>query len=264
MWDNIDPGAHSKDNLLWIGEGTTKGLLIWTTDGSYNRKKAVDLSGAGWIIFCRNTGRQITGAFWERSSTASSFQAEMLGLCALHLLARALSKYYNLNDWSATMCCNNKCVLNLSFHHRGRIRPSAKCANIRRRFRATKQTYQGGFKYTHMYGHMDQHLSWSQLSLTQQLNCVCNTLAKQAVTNAIMKGYHNGPTQILPQEDVALIGWGDKITGDISNSLRFHVSKSVACKYHIHQRKKGKWTTKKFEEVDWKHLDHALKSKPNN
>jgi hypothetical protein len=51
----------------------TKGSLIWTTDGSYNRKKAVDISGAGWIIFCKNTGWRITGAFWERSSTASSF-----------------------------------------------------------------------------------------------------------------------------------------------------------------------------------------------
>jgi hypothetical protein len=81
---------------------------------------------------------------------------------------------------------------------------------------------------------MDHHLSLSQLSLTEQLNCVCDTLAKQAGTNAIMKGYNNGPTQILPREDIALIVWGHKITGNISNSLCFHASKSVACKYHIH------------------------------
>jgi hypothetical protein len=119
MWDDIDSGAHSKDNISWIAEGMTKGLLIWMTNGSYNRKKAVDISGAGWIIFCKITGRQITGAFWEWSSKASSFQAEMLGLCALHLLARALSEYYNLNDWSTPMCCDNKCALILSSHHRG-------------------------------------------------------------------------------------------------------------------------------------------------
>jgi hypothetical protein len=178
MWDNIDSRVHSKDDILLIAEGMTKGLLIWTTNGSYNRKKAVDLSEAGWNIFCKNTGRRITGAFWERSFTASSFRAEMLGLCTLHLLACALSEYYNLNICSATMCCNNKRTLILSSHHRGQIWPSAKCADIRRSFRATKQTYQGGFKYTHMYGHMDQHLSWLQLSLTQKLNCVCNTLAK--------------------------------------------------------------------------------------
>jgi hypothetical protein len=78
-----------------------------------------------------------------------------------------------------------------------------------------------------------------------------------------MKGYHDSPTQIFLREDVALIVWGDKITGD-SSSLRFHTSKSVARKYHIHQRKKGKWTTEQFKKIDWEHLDHALKSKPDN
>jgi hypothetical protein len=81
-----------------------------------------------------------------------------------------------------------------------------------------------------------------QLSLTQQLNCVCNSLAKRAVTTAIVASYHGGLTQILPWEDVALIVWGNKVTGNISGSLRFYANKSVAHKYHIHQQKKGKWT----------------------
>jgi hypothetical protein len=111
---------------------------------------------------------------------------------------------------------------------------------------------------------MGQHLSWMQLSLTQQLNCVCDTLAKQAVTNAITKGYNHVHAQILPREDVALLVRGDKITGDISDSLRLHASKAVAWKYHIHQRKKGKWTQTQFEEVDWDYLHLALKSKADN
>jgi hypothetical protein len=61
---------------------------------------------------------------------------------------------------------------------------------------ATKQTYNGGFTYIHVYGHMDQHLSWLQLNLLQQLNCVWDTLAKKAVTNAITNGHIEGPTQI--------------------------------------------------------------------
>ncbi len=47
MWDDIDSGVHSKDNILWIAEGMTIGLLIWTTDGSYKRKMAVEISEAG-------------------------------------------------------------------------------------------------------------------------------------------------------------------------------------------------------------------------
>jgi hypothetical protein len=58
-------------------------------------------------------------------------------------------------------------------------------------------------KYTFTgYGHMDNYLSWTQLSLMQQLNVVCNMLAKRAVTTAVIKGYHNRPAQLLPQEDL--------------------------------------------------------------
>ncbi len=81
------------------------------------------------------------------------------------------------------------------------------------------------------------------------------------MTTAIVAGYHGGPTQILPQEDVVLIVWGDKVTGDISGSLHFHANKSAARKYHIHQQKKDKWTHEQFKEVNWEHLDLALKSK---
>jgi hypothetical protein len=179
MWNDINAREYPKDNMKWIGEGMTEGSLIWTTDRSYNRKRAADLLGVGWIIFCKTTGRRIMGFFWEQLSTASSFFTEMLGLCTLHLFAQAISDYYDVQNWTALLCCNNKHALMLSSHHRGCIRLSAKCADIRRNFCATKQTYQGRFKYVHVYGHMDQHLSWTQLSLTQQLNCICNTLAKK-------------------------------------------------------------------------------------
>ena len=92
MWEGIDTGMHSKDNLTWIAEGMTNRTLIWTTDWSYDRKKAANLSGMGWIIFCSQTGMRISGNFWEQLLTASSFRAEMLGLCALHLLAHAISE----------------------------------------------------------------------------------------------------------------------------------------------------------------------------
>jgi hypothetical protein len=148
----------------------------------------------------------------------------MLGLCALHLLARAISEHYAIERWTAKMCCDNKRALTLSSHHNRRIRLSAKCADIRRNFKATKQMYQGGFKYIHVYGHMYQHLSWTQFSLTQQLNCVCDTLAKQAVSSAIIEGYNDGHTQLLPREDVALLVWGDKIT------LQYFRPAQIPCK----------------------------------
>jgi hypothetical protein len=134
-------------------------------------------------------------------------------------------------------------------------------ANIRCSFRATKQGYIRGFKYVHIYGHMDQFLPWNQLSLMQQLNCVCNTLAKKALSLAIISGYHDRPTQILPSEDVVLVIWGNKVTGDISTPLHFHASKEVARNY-LRTCMRDKWPNKCFEEVDWEHLELALKTSP--
>ncbi len=78
---------------------------------------------------------------------------------------------------------------------------------------------------------MDKYLSWNQLSLMQQLDSVCNTLAQKTIKTATIKGYHDRPTQILPCKDIALVIWGSKVTGDISAPLGFHASKELARNY---------------------------------
>ncbi len=47
MWEEINAGTHLKDNLKQIAEGMANRTLIWTKDGSYDRKKAANLSGMG-------------------------------------------------------------------------------------------------------------------------------------------------------------------------------------------------------------------------
>jgi hypothetical protein len=97
-------------------DGGRHEVNTWVTDGSYNWKRAADLYGVGWIIFCSKTGLRLTATFWERTILASSYRAEMLGLCALHLLARALLEFYMIQGWKATLCCDNKSVLELSLY----------------------------------------------------------------------------------------------------------------------------------------------------
>ena len=158
------------------------------------------------------------------------------------------------------LCCDNKRALEVSSHHKCRIQPSAKCANIRRSFKAVKPLMRGTFRYVQVYGHMDRMLRWEQLTLTLQLNCVCNTLAKRSVTTAINHGYHDRPTQLLPKEDVALVIWGTKITRDISPHQQFHASKEVARRY-LTSRPRDKWWNDRVDAVDREHLDLTVKNK---
>ncbi len=200
------------------------------------------------------------GNFWERSQAASSYRAEMLGFCALHLLARVVAEFYQIQGWQVILCCDNKQALELSSYRQGWIRPSAKCADIRRNLRLTKQTFQGTFRYIHVYGHMNKYLAWNQLNLMQQMNCVCNMLAKKAVAIALLEGYHNRATQLPPNEYVALVIWCNKVIGDIAPVLRFHASKEAARKY-LTLQKRNPWPSKRFNKVDWEHLNTALKNK---
>ena len=257
MWEGIEDSQRTKHDLTWLIQGMRTGSLTWVTDGSYDRKRAPVISGVGWIIFCTNTGNRLVGSFWERSLSASSYRAELLGLCSLHLLALALSEFYKITQWTATICCDNLRALRLSSHECRRIRPSAACSDIHRSLRSTKAMLPGRFHYQHVSGHMDRILLWHQLSLVQQLNCVCDTTAKAAVHRALTTGYISVPTQLLPREDVAVVIWGHKVTNDVSNPIRFHASKEIA---------RGllprtlKWPHDRFDEVDWEHLDLALSS----
>ena len=85
----------------------------------------------------------------------------------------------------------------MSSYRAQRIRPSAKCSDIRRSLKSIKPLLSGAFRYVHVYGHMDRMLKWEQLTTNQQLNCVCDTLAKRSVSNAISNGYHDRATQFL-------------------------------------------------------------------
>ncbi len=69
----------------------------------------------------QQNGLRLTGTNWERSPSVSSYHAEMIGLCALHLFARALSEFYQIQEWEATLCCDNKRALEQSAYTRRRI-----------------------------------------------------------------------------------------------------------------------------------------------
>ena len=51
MWCDINTGGKPKDDMQWVADGMTAGTLIWMTNGSYDRKRAADLSVVGWVIF---------------------------------------------------------------------------------------------------------------------------------------------------------------------------------------------------------------------
>ena len=158
------------------------------------------------------------------------------------------------------MCCDSQSAISLSERLGRRVRPSSKCADILRSIRSSKNRMKAHLSYEHVDGHMDWYLLWHQMTLQQQLNCICNGLAKSAVARAIRLGMRRESKQLLSREDVAVYINGQKATSDFAEQVRYGLSKEHA--KHFLRSKMG-WGEQQFEEVDWEWLYKTLDKKPD-
>ena len=58
-------------------------------------------------------------------------------------------------------------------------------ADIKRALRNVKCGLKAHLEYEWVESHQDRYKLWDQLTLEQQLNCYCDTLAKDAVTRSL-------------------------------------------------------------------------------
>jgi hypothetical protein len=49
MWKHV---KDEESNMSWAHDTMINDMIIAVTDGSYDREKAKDVSGSGWILLC--------------------------------------------------------------------------------------------------------------------------------------------------------------------------------------------------------------------
>jgi hypothetical protein len=271
MWDYI---LNKDTEPLWIVNALLNGTAILSIDGLYHRNKAPQASGAGWIIACRCTGRMLQGSFYELSIDASAYWGELLGLVALHTLLHRIFAYYKLCLASGKLVCDSKLALNKSSRKGCRIRTGMAQADL---FCALRTIHQGMVGTTLVYewvkSYQDKRLPWHQLLLEAQLNKTCNNLVNNVVTRALANtDTTQENTFLLPFEQLAIICDGAKITSRVAPVIRFHLGRVDAKKFYtrtiwrVAGSNKGglRWSKTKFESVDWKALEHAIRNKPED
>lgn len=260
MWSNLHFDRADKD-LEWLWTAIQAGTTTWVTDGSFNVHRSPDISGAGWIVLDTESGRRFACSFAERSANAGSYRAELLGLYSIHLFLLAMEQTYptTVHTKSNTISCDNLKALEKASEQRRRIPTWMKAPDILRGLRNTKRLLTVLRQYRHVAAHMDDVLSWKDLSLTQQLNVQCDLLAKAAVGRA-QCALDNGlfpDTNTLPREPAALLINGVKLTSDPTKSLRHHIGRHLAKQYY---RQELGWSNERFEQVCWESLHQALQS----
>ena len=245
------------------------------TDGSYNKDVALLSSGAGWILYCTVTKQWLYGSFFEVSPRAGSYRAELLGLLAIHLLGSAFEQYFGLSASTAVIACDNKGALFKSKEYRRRIPNSASQADIKRVLRNVKTKLRVSFAYEWVQAHQDNIKLWHQFTLLQQLNCICDTLAKVAVTRSLTPTTRHSTEQVLPTESAAVCVEGIKQTSNLSKNVRLVLGRADAKSFYttpMGSRDKNEkpskqgglgWTHASFDAVDWDILDATLATKPH-
>ena len=262
MWEMIFPDVGLGFDATWMISALRAGTLVGVTDGSYNRQKHPHVCAAGWIIMDITTGSRLVGSFSEYSTSASSYRGELLGLCAINVILLALSTTGNItNRPPITVWCDNKGAINRASDSSRRIKCGRPCADILRTLRAIRAELPLATTFCHVKSHMNDTLSWEQLTLEQQLNCDCDTLAKASVTKALETALDTGLEHagLLPKEAVGLFVQQHKITSDPTNSLRYLLSKGEARRFLTAEQG---WTAEQFDSVGWDWLYQVLASKP--
>lgn len=174
------------EEISWMATALRAGTLLMAADGSYNKNKSTLISGAYWIICCSTLGKRIQGSAYEKSTSAGSNRGEMLGLLALYATIATAHSYFQLNKTLGVIIGDNQGALGQAHWKIKRVTLSEKQTDIIRAIRAAQYLCQGAkFEKHWVKSHVDNLKSWKELTIKEQLNTICNKLAKAAVREGV-------------------------------------------------------------------------------
>jgi hypothetical protein len=141
------------------------------------------------VFHCSYEGKYADVTWAEKSNkrSADNYRAEILGGCCAQLIVKAAFTGCNVAGSAIPEygCNNMGVVLHGSQHHCPLLEKQAQ-SDILRYFKCLISTSCIGERMTHIYGHIDQHLKESQMSLSQQVNVRANLLASEALMTAVV------------------------------------------------------------------------------
>jgi len=163
-------------------------------------------------------------------------------------------------------------ALNQAGKNRNRVGIGVKHSDLHRTIRTLKHLVRSEFRYEHVKAHQDKIRPWRELTLSEQLNVLCDGLANRAV-----KGYFerdlptHRATSLLPLEKAAVFIDNEKKTTDVGPNARYLLGAEEARRFYtspvvlVRGVNKGGlgWSGERFNQVAWTALERTLRSKPD-
>jgi len=88
MWK----GLRISGDGAWMIEAMRDNSLVAVTDGSYMKVLFSNMNSCAFIFECTKKRGRMTGAFPEKTAEAGSYQGELIGHLAIHLILLSINK----------------------------------------------------------------------------------------------------------------------------------------------------------------------------
>jgi hypothetical protein len=237
-----------EDEGDWIPEAAQKRSLVIVHDGSYMPDLDPSICAAAVVVLCKHTGKVGSIKLCEKTdpASASNYRAELIGgLLASHIL-RTLDGLISHESTGVTLFCDNLGVIHHAQHPWRQLPEKQSQSDVLSVFVHNLQRTNIKWEYNHVYGHLDDHSSFNALTLPQQLNVIADSLAKEAIKDAIRTKQYCQP--LYPHESIRVFIGDRKVTSSFRNTLYHHWGAQVA-KDLFHSRRLI--PSKYFNLVNW-------------
>jgi hypothetical protein len=109
--------------------------------------------------------------------------------------------------------------------------------------------------YSHVKAYQDDNVAFNKLRRKSQLNCICNHLAKQRISDSAL--LQQGGNHLFCIEEIGAFIGSAKLSLDAGQQIRFHAHRQLARMLFLWKKI---LTGEDFDKVRWGHVHGALHS----
>jgi hypothetical protein len=251
-------------NIENIIQAIRDGNAKLVSDGSYVKDRSI--GSAGWIVEGNEIGNQIRGQQETPGpkNCQCSHRSEMWGILGLVMTVNSLCQTYQITEGTVTAKCDGEGTIKILQWLHGIINNSRKHFDIISALQQAIEASPVTWNFSHLKGHQDKYVSFSQLDRWAQLNVKADILAKQEITRILHNGDRQGDTLPIPFNQCRLY-WTD--AQDRVEPISSHLSDTLVKliqtgKIKTYWEKKRKIGQRASESIDWEVLQKSAKNYP--
>jgi hypothetical protein len=209
VWEHMSV----KEGTDWIAQAIMTGSLVAVTDGSYIRQLDPRSCSSAFVLECTQGRGRLIGSFKEVSRAANAYRGELLGLMAVHLILVSVNPVHKSLHGSVQVVSDCLGALQqVTYLPPYRIPSRCKHSNILKNLLVNCRDLMFSVHYSNVKAHQDDKTAFNKLSRKYQLNCICDHLAKQCLSEEAIE--QKGGSQLFPLEPTRIFIGAAKLSSE--------------------------------------------------